>query len=53
MFNEEYKYNGVKGGAAWRSELARYFVSKSPVVREVLEWAESQDNTVISEAKMV
>ena len=28
-------------------------MSKSPVLREFLEWAESQDNTAISEAKMV
>ena len=53
MLNEEYRYNGVKGGAAWKSKLERYFVSKAPVLRELLEWAESQDNTVIDEATMV
>ena len=41
MLNEEYRYNGVKGGAAWKSKAERYFVSKAPVLRELLEWAES------------
>ena len=53
VLNEEYRYNVVKGGAAWKSKLERYFVSKAPVLRELLEWAESQDNSEISEAKMV
>ena len=53
MLNEEYRYNGLKGGAAWKSKLERYFVSKAPVLRELLEWAKSQDNTVIDEATMV
>ena len=33
--------------------LERYFVSEALVLRELLEWAESQDNTVIDEATMV
>ena len=53
MLNEEYRYNGIKGGAAWKSKLERYFVSKAPALRELLEWAESLDNAEISEAKMV
>ena len=53
MLNEEYRYNGIKGGAAWTSKLERYFVSKTPALRELLEWAESQDNSEISKAKMV
>ena len=32
MLNEEYRYNGVKGGAAWKSKLERYFVSKASVL---------------------
>ena len=37
MLNEEYRYNSVKGGAAWKSKFERYFVSKATVLRELLE----------------
>ena len=52
MLNEEYRYNGIKGGAAWKSKLERYFVSKAPALRDLLECTESQDNAEISKAKI-
>ena len=53
MLSDEYRYNGIKGGTAWKTRLERYFVARSPALRELLEWAESLDNVPISEAMVV
>ena len=38
----------VKGGTAWKTKVERYMVYKAPVLKELLEWAEAQDNEDIS-----
>ena len=53
MMNSAYSYDGVKGGMAWKSLVERYFITKAPCLRELLEWAEGEDNEPISEAKMI
>ena len=53
MLTPEYQWDGVKGGAAWKSCVERYFITKAPVLRELLEWAEAQDADVITEAQVV
>ena len=53
MMNPAYSYDGVKGGMAWKSLVERYFITKAPCLRELLEWAEGEDNEPISEAKMI
>ena len=53
MLNNEYRCNGVKGGTAWKSRLERYIVARAPALRELLEWAESLDNTPISVAMVI
>ena len=53
MLDASYKYNGIKGGMAWKSKVERYFVTQAPCLRELLEWAEAEDNEAISEAKFL
>ena len=53
MLHSDFRYDGNKGGAAWKSRVERYFISKAPALRELLEWAESMDQEVITEALMV
>ena len=53
MLAASYKYNGTKGGMAWKSRVERYFVTQAPCLRELLEWAEAEDNEAISEAKFM
>ncbi len=48
MVNEDYRYNGVKNGVRWKSKVTSHFISRSPVLKEILEWAEEEDNTSIS-----
>ncbi len=45
----EYRYDGMKGGTAWKSRVERYFISKVPALREILRWAELHDKAVITE----
>ena len=40
---EEYKFNGSRGGENWRGKVGRYFISKVPAVKAIFEWAESVD----------
>ncbi len=43
MTTEEYKFNGVRGGEAWKNKVERYFISKAPILKEILEWVECED----------
>ena len=53
MLTPEHQWDGVKGGAAWKSRVERYFITKAPVLRELLELAEAQDADVIIEAQVI
>ncbi len=48
---DEYKFNGSKGGTAWKGKVERHFISRSPILRQVLEWAESCELEEITVAK--
>ena len=39
MLDASYKYNGIKGGMAWKCKVDRYFVTQAPCLRELLAWA--------------
>ena len=41
--NEEYKFNGVKNGLAWKTRVERHFIARAPVLRDILEFAELED----------
>ncbi len=45
----EYKFDGVKGGIAWKSKVERYFMSKVPALKQILKWAERHDQASITE----
>ena len=53
MLTPEYRWDGVKGDAAWKSRVERYFITKAPVLRELLEWAEAQDAMAITKTQVV
>ncbi len=45
---EEYRFNGTKNGAQWKGKLERYFISKAPILREILDFAECEDMDVVT-----
>jgi hypothetical protein len=49
----EYRYDGGKGGPAWKSKVEMYFVTRIPVALELLKWAEAHNLELISESKLV
>ena len=40
---EEYRYNGTKNGVAWKGKVERHFISRAPVLRTILIWAEEEN----------
>ncbi len=49
---DEYRFNGVKGGLAWKGKTERYFIGRAPILKEILDWAEECDLDVISVEKL-
>ena len=41
--SEEYRFNGVKGGFAWKGKTERHFISRCPILKGILEWAEQEE----------
>ncbi len=41
--HEEYKFNGAKGGINWKQRTERYFISRAPILHDLLKWAEEED----------
>ena len=46
--SSDYKFNGSKDGVAWKIKLERYFITRAPVLQNILELAELEDMNVIS-----
>ena len=40
---EDYRFNGIKNGEQWKTRVERYFISRAPILREILEFAELED----------
>ena len=49
----EFKFDGVNHGTAWKTKVERYMVYKAPILKELLEWAEAQDNEPITEDHVI
>ncbi len=47
----DYSFNGLKGGINWKGKVERYFISRIPVLMNVLEWAEKEELYEITPAK--
>ncbi len=45
---DKYRFNGLKGGVAWKGKVERYFISKAPVLKDILEWAEKENLDVVT-----
>ena len=43
---DSYKFDGTKGGVAWKDRLERYFISKIPALKVLLDWAERCENPI-------
>ncbi len=41
---DDYRFNGSKGGLAWKGKIERYFIGKAPVLKELLEWVEKDEH---------
>ena len=48
----EYKSDGLKGGANWKKRVENHFISKAPVLKEILEWVEREDMKEITPARL-
>ena len=40
---DEYRYDGVRNGLRWKVKLTNHIISRVPILKEILDWAESQD----------
>ena len=40
---EEYRYEGTRGGDAWRRKVRGYWLSKAPQLKPFLDWAERSE----------
>ena len=47
----EYRYDGNKDGAAWKGKVERHFISRAPVLKNLLAWAEEEELETISVEK--
>ena len=45
----EMRWDGGKGGPAWKSRVQSYFWSKVPALLDILKWAEKHDKTVVTD----
>ncbi len=46
----EFRFDGSKGGPHWKGKLERYIISRAPILKDLLEWAEFEDmNTITSD----
>ena len=53
MTQPEYRFDGTKDGAKWKSKVERYFITKVPVAMEILKWAEAHNLDKITESKFM
>ncbi len=51
--SEDYKFNGVKGGLAWKGKVERHFIARAPILRRILKWAEDEELEVITPEKLL
>ena len=49
---DEYRFNGSKGGLAWKGKTERYFIGRAPILKDILDWAEGCDLDVITVEKL-
>ena len=49
----EFRFDGVKGGVQWKGKLERHIISRAPLLKDVLEWAEECDMETISQEKFM
>ena len=49
---EEFRFNGTKGGLTWKGKTERYFISCAQVLKDLLAWAEECDLDTISVDKL-
>ena len=48
-FQDSFKYNGVKGGLGWKEAVGREIISRAPIMRKLIKWAEDMDTRPMSE----
>ncbi len=48
----EFKLDGNKGGPQWKGKAERHIISRAPVLKALLEWAETEDMNVITAERL-
>ena len=51
--SDEYRFNGVKGGFAWKGKTERHFISRCFIFKGILEWAEQEELETISPQRFI
>jgi hypothetical protein len=55
IFNEklaegsEFKFDGIKGGAAWKLRVSQHLIGRVPAMIEILKWSEKHDQTKVAD----
>ena len=55
LFNEkltqsdEFKFDGVKNGAAWKLRLTQHFIGRVPAMIEILKWSERHEQRKVTD----
>ena len=45
----EMRFDGTKGGTAWKAQMEMYLSGKCPLVMELLKWAEKHGETPVTD----
>ena len=43
---DEFRYEGTKGGDAWRRKVRNYWLSKAPQLMGILNWTEHSEEPI-------
>ena len=49
---DTFKFDGTKGGDRWKGKVERYFISKVPAMKAILEWAERLEKDVVTDSDL-
>ena len=45
----EFKFDGTKGGAAWKLRVSQHMIGRVPAMIEILKWSEKHDQTKVAD----
>ena len=45
----DFAFKGIKQGYAWKTKAVNYMISKVPAMKQILHWAEREENAITPE----